>query len=330
MEVDGAMKVQNQNTTIFFGDNTRRERQNNVKEQENARSNIFAGNLNRKLDPIARKRQEAREKAMKIVSDAWAGEQELDGRLEESRNKIRQYQKEMGNAGEEINKLREERLALREAYSVEEDSQEEQDLKLLEKKVDAQIPGSGVTLTMEEKKRIAEIEEAGLTEYQQHALSLKEGEKAYRIEMEEAEEGIQAENAFIAGTKLNRLKSQTMIKADKSADAVLEAASDEIVGMLMDEAKDHIDEEMEEREETSREKAEKKKKEEEKLEELKEDKNKKKEFAEAISDQTEVVSQYMLELDGTMEAVQKEIKKIMDEMKLTEEELKGAAVDTVR
>ncbi len=148
--------------------------------------------------------------------------------------------------------------------------------------------------------------------------------------MEEAEEGIQAENAFIAGTKLNRLKSQTMIKADKSADAVLEAASDEIVGMLMDEAKDHIDEEMEEREETSREKAEKKKEEEEKLEELKEDKNKKKEFAEAISDQTEVVSQYMLELDGTMEAVQKEIKKIMDEMKLTEEELKGAAVDTVR
>ena len=66
--------------------------------------------------------------------------------------------------------------------------------------------------------------------------------------------------------------------------------------MLIDEAKDHMDEKMAEEKEAAEEKAEKEEAEEERIEKQNEKK--------------------------------KEIKKIVDEMKLLEEDIKGAAVDT--
>ena len=93
--------------------------------------------------------------------------------------------------------------------------------------------------------------------------------------------------------------------------------------MLVDEAKDHIDEEMEEKKEQALEKAEKEKEEEERLEKIREDKDEKEEFAEQVSDST----QLMTEADSAMEDVHRELKKVMDEMKLLEEDIKGAAVD---
>lgn len=321
------MKVHN--TTIFMGDNTRRERQNGVTEETSSRKTIFAGNFNKKLDPVAQKKQQARQQAMKIVRDAWSGEQELDADIEERRNKIRDYQSSMADANSKLKEIDENRQAIKDSYGVADDSMEEQDLKLLEKEVDAQQPGSGVQLTEEEEERLEQIKADGLTEYQQRALELKESEKTYEDQLQEAKAGAKAENCTITTMKINRLKSQTMIKASQSADEVLEAASQEIIGMLVDEAKEHIDEEMEEKKEAAEKKAEEEKEEEEKIEKIKEDKADKEEFTEEVAEQIEDMSAYMVEMDNTMGEVQQEIKKIMDEMKLLEEDLKGAAVDTV-
>lgn len=181
---------------------------------------------------------------------------------------------------------------------MEADSGEEENLKLLEKEMDAKKPGFGVHLTDEEREQLAEIKKAGLTEYQKRSLELKENGSMYEQEIDEAKEQIQTENAVIRGTRLERLKSQAMIKAQKSAGDVLEAASEQIVGMLIDEARDHMDEEVAEEKKAAEEKAEKEEAEEERIEKQKEKKK------------------------------EKEIKKIMDEMKLLEEDIKGAAVDT--
>ncbi len=294
MEVDGAMKVEN--TTVFLGDNTRRERNSSVVEEKSSGQNIFAGNLKKQFDPIAGKKQEARKKAMKIVGDAWEGERKIDDDLASRSAKIVKYRETLRKAGDELKEIESRRSELRENYGVEADSEEEENLKLLEKELAAKKIGSGIHLTKEEEEQLAEIKKTGLTEYQKRSLELKENGSQYEQEIEEAEKQIQTENAVIRGTRLERLKSQTMIKAQKSAEDVLEAASEQIVGMLIDEAKDHMDEKMAEEKEAAEEKAEKEEAEEERIEKQNEKK--------------------------------KEIKKIVDEMKLLEEDIKGAAVDT--
>ncbi len=294
MEVDGAMKVEN--TTVFLGDNTRRERNSSVVEEKSSGQNIFAGNLKKQFDPIAGKKQEARKQAMKIVGDAWEGERKIDDDLASRSAKIVKYRETLRKAGDELKEIESRRSELRENYGVEADSEEEENLKLLEKELAAKKIGSGIHLTKEEEEQLAEIKKTGLTEYQKRSLALKENGSQYEQEIEEAEKQIQTVNAVIRGAGLERRKSQRMIIEQKSAEDVLEAASEQIVGMLIDEAKDHMDEKMAEEKEAAEEKAEKEEAEEERIEKQNEKK--------------------------------KEIKKIVDEMKLLEEDIKGAAVDT--
>lgn len=287
------MKVQN--TTIFMGDDTLRARHGKGVEKSEGK-NIFAGNLNPAIDPIAQKRQDARQQAMKIVGDAWASDQKVDDDLALRRENIRNLQSEIGKANDELKKIEDQRVQLRDHYGVTEDSKEEQDLKLLAKEMDAKKPGSGVSLTKEEREQIAE-----------------------------ASAQIRMESAIITGTKLEMLKHQGMTKAQKAADDVMEAASDQIVGMLMEEAKDHIDEEMEEQKELAEERAEKKEELEERTQKNDEEDAREKALRDQIGDSTKL----MTESEDVMDDVQRELKKIVDKMKLLEEDIKGAAVDTM-
>lgn len=310
------MKVQNK--SIFMGESVQSERHDGANAKKNGRANVFAGDVNKAFDPIAQKKQQAREKAMKIVTDAWTGDRKLDESLEERRNKIRELEDTMKEAGSNLKWANEERAALRETYGFTEDSQEEQDLRLLEKQADNK------PLTKEEQERLAQIQEAGgPTEYQKHSLELYKTASAYKKEFEKAKEGIYQESAAIQSTKQERLKHDPMVKASKSAEEVMDAARKEIIGMLYDEAKDHIDEEMEEKKEAADKKAEKEEEEEERIEKRKEEKEKKEEFIEEISEDMTT----LLDADNLMDDVQKEIKKIMEEMKLLGEDMKGAAVD---
>lgn len=309
-----------------MGETTKRQRQEGIPEAENQSKNtIFAGNLNRMIDPIAKKRQEAREKAMKIVGEAFEGERQIDDDLEARRNKIGEMHSQMSAAKDEIKQIEEKRLALRDSYGIEEGSQEEQDLKLLEKEMDANKPDSGISLSEEEKKRLTELHEQGLTEYQQRSLEMKKGESLYQKEIETAEKMIVGENAVIRQTKLERLKTHPMADANKEAEAVLAAASEEIKNMLVEEGKEHIDEKMEEEKEAAEEKAEEEKEEEEKLEKIEEKKKQQEEFSEKISDMTTQV----VEMEEVKTDVLKEVQNILDKMKLLEEDIKGAAVNKI-
>ena len=316
-----------QNTTIFMGDSTRSERNQQIsKEQEgaNGQKNIFAGGLNGSLDPIARKQQEAKKQVMKIIGDARESDRKIEDGIAESRNNIKEQKKTIDKANDELKLIEEARQELKEHYGIEEDSQEEQDLKLLEKQRKSLKPDSGIHLTEEEKERIAQIKEEGLTEYQRRSMALLNSGSPYEKEISEAQKQIKAETGTISVLKEATLKSKTMIKAQKAADDVMDAAREDIIGMLADESKDHIDEEMEEKKEAAEEKAEKEQEEEEKIETRKEENEEQEAFAEQIAASTELV----VEAEKSMEDVQREIKKIMDDMKLLEEDLKGAAVDT--
>ena len=229
----------------------------------------------------------------------------------------------MGAANKSIKEIEDGRAALRDIYGVDSDSQEEQDLKLLEKGVRSKMPGSDITLSFDEQKKIKEIKANGLTEYQQRSIEMLESETSYITTAYEAKQEIMVENQIISATELERLKTHPMVDAQKQADAIMDEASKEIVGMLVDEAKEHIDEGAEK----EKEKAEAEK---EKAEELQERidaaKEKKKENEELTEDILEGVAD-ATETATDMNSAQQEIKDMMNKMKLIEDDIKGAAVD---
>ena len=317
------MKVQN--TSIFVGDASRSQRHGRAQQQECGKKNVFAGGMNQNFDPIAQKRQQAQKKAMQIVGDTWENERKIDLDMEERRNKIARLQNDIRQADDSVREMEDARQALRESYGVEADSKEQKDLELLAKEIDSQTPGKKVSLTQEEREEIERIKAQGLTEYQERSLGMKQDAQFYEKQIEEMRGEIDTENAVIRGTRLERLKKDPMVGAGKQAEKIKEAASKEIVGMLIDEAKDYIDEEMAEKTEEAEKKAEEEKEQEEKLEKLKEKKEEQEELTEAIAD----LAQDTVQLDDVKTDIQQEIKDMVTKMKLLEEDIKGAAVDAV-
>lgn len=332
------MKIQN--TSIYVGNDSaliqngvQQKKQALVKDNKPGGS-VFGGNLNNATDPIAQKKQQAREQAMKIVGDTWAGEQKIDADIEARRGRIRELKEEIGACNKEIQWFEEERTRLQEVYGVADDSKEQQDLELLTKEIDSKIPGKNVSLTKEEREQIARIKAGGLTEYQTRALELKELAGDYEVQKYKLSKEIETENAIISATRIERLKSDPMGDARKQADAVLEAASEEIVGMVMEAGVEYVDEKLEEQVEAAKERAEEKEIQEERLENIKEQKEETLETVERSKKKQERVSEEIVEtsaeltdIDTKQAEVQKELKEVMDKMKLLAEDIKGVKVD---
>ena len=279
--------------------------------------------LSAKVDPIAAKREEARKKAMQIVGNAFANEMKIDDDLNERRERVKSLQNDIGEANRAIKELEEGRAALKDKYGIDEDSQEEQDLKLLEKEARYKIPGSDVHFEKDELKRLGEIKKNGLTEYQQRSMEMFEQESSYIISSNANKQEIMMENQVIIATEIERLKTHSMVDARDQADAIQEEARKEIIGMMVDEAKDHIDKESKEQKEKA--KAEKEKEEElqARIDAVKEKRKESEKLAEDILEGVENVES----VQNDMNAAQQEVKDMMGKMKLIEDDIKGAAVD---
>ena len=316
------MRISN-NHNVFIGENIKQENQIKDKkhEQEN-RTDFFAGGLNQDLfeNKLLQKKKEAQEKALKVVGDAFAGDQEIDNDLQERRERIAALDQENQKLQEQIKEIDERQDALMEQYGIKEDSQEQKDLDLLRKE-DLYRRGKGPALTKDEQKRITELNEEGLTDYQKRQREWDAEKNHFQKDLDKNKEEILVENAIIRGTKLERLKHAPMAKAQKEADAIMDAASKEIIGMIMEEAKDTIDEEAEEEQEKA-----------EKLEEIQEEKEafieKQKEKREETEELLEEMPMKELVHMGQLkDEIKQEIKNIVSEMKLVAEDIKGAMVD---
>ena len=316
------MKVHN--NSVYMGDDVRSARHGEGDKIGNDnRKTVDGSALKSRFDPIAAKKEEARKKAMKIVGDAFANELKMDDDLNARRERIKSLQKDMGDANRAISEIEDSRAALRESYGVDENSQEEQDLRLLEKGARAKMPGSGIVMTYDELKQIKEIKANGLSEYQERSLEMLDYEASYVASAYEAKQEIMVENRIISATELERLKSHAMADAQKQADAVMDEASREIVGMLVGEAKDHIDEEAEKEKEKAQAEKEKEEELQERIDAVKEKKKEEEELTEEILDEVAKATSTMTDVN----AAQQEIKEMMNKMKLIEDDIKGAAVD---
>lgn len=316
------MRISN-HQNIFIGETIKQENQVKGKEhQKEGRTDFFAGGLNQDLfeNKLLQKKKEAQEKALKVVGDAFAGDQEIDNDIQERRDKIAALEQENQKLQSQINEISDRQDELMEQYGITADSQEQKDLELLRKK-DKWLKGEGPELTKEESERIAQLESEGLTEYQKRQREWDAEKKHFQNDLDKNKEEILVENAIIRGTKLERLKHAPMVKAQKEADAIQDAASKEIIGMIMEEAKDTIDEETKENQEKA-----------EKLEEIQEEKEafieKQKEKQEETEELLEnIPMEELVHMGQLKDEIKQEIKNIVSEMKLVAEDIKGAVVD---
>lgn len=333
------MKI-NQNVSIFAGADTAAGNAMNVFGFQNAKTaNSSVSFLKGQTDPIEQKRAMAKKQAYKVVSDTFASEKKIDDDLKAREERIGQLQSQGAQARKKLNAIGEEESQLRTEYGIDPNSQEQKDLELL-KQYNRGKYGRNSTLSAEEQQRASELEKQGLTEYQERALNLDMERYAHEDAVQEAESGIVQESATIRAMSLERLKHHPMLDATEEAEGILEAANDEIIGMLREEAKKHIDEKQEEELEKAKEHKEEKEEEEKRLEEAKE----RREEMEALADpekaeekhkykpddslNNDVITEQFVKMGQVKNDVQQEVADIMSQMKLVVEDVKGIKVDT--
>ena len=322
------MKVQKE-LSIYMGESTRAMRRQEMEEQQAGKGkknqkSVFAGDLNGIQDNILLKQQKARKEALKVVTDTWSGDKKIDAGLKERRERIKSLQEEVGNAQKELADIARQQEDLQERYGVDADSAEQKDLELLLKEREEKR-NPEVSLTKEERERLAELKGQELTEYQSRVLELDSYGDYHRKVIAEGEKQIKIENQIIKDTKLERLKKDPMQKAQEQAEAIEEAAGKEILGMLAEEGKEHVDKEQEEKAEQAEEAKEAKEEQEDLLAKRKDEREEARERAEALAES--LPTEQLLSLDKIQDDINKEIQNIVDKMKLIEEDIKGAAVD---
>lgn len=280
------MKV-DQNITLFVGGQPGNSltTEGAGKKQEN-RKTVFAGDLNDQggtlQDRIEQKKKEAQKQALKIVSDVFEGDASIDEDMENRRQNVK-------NLAEGRKRLMEEK--------------------------------AGVEARSEDLEKAFEAGEISEEDYAAEKGNLSEEQKVREKELDANESQIMQENAVIAGTRIERLKHDPMVEAQKEAADIMDAARDEIIGMIREEGKDHVDEETEKREEQAEEIKEEKEEKEEFIEEQKEHRKEEEELLE------EMPTEEMISLDRIQSDVRQEVQNIIDKMKLLEEDIKGAVVD---
>ncbi len=258
------------------------------KKQEN-RKTIFAGDMKQQggslQDRIEQKKKEAQKQALKVVSDTFAVDSGIDEDMENRRQNVK-------GLVEDRKRLTEEKAA--------------------------------VDIRSEDLEKAYEAGEISPEDYETEKASLREEQKVRDKELNENESRIMQENATISGTRLERLKHHAMVDAQGQVEDILDAARDEIVGMVVDDSKAHVDEETEKREEQAEEIKEEKEEKEEFIEEQKEHREEQEELLE------EMPTEEMVSLDRIQSDVKQEVQNILDKMKLIAEDIKGAVVDENR
>ena len=325
-------------------------------QKKNNTTSIFAGDLGIGMqnDMITQRKQSAQRLALKIIGDAWNSDRKIDQTIEGYQDKIAQLKAEIEENCNQIDLRDEWKEKLRQEYGVAQDSQEQQDLKLLEREADVEANKfrsnqKPIFLTDEEQERLNEIHEQGLTEYQERCMKFHGQQNSLKTANDKLQTKIQGYNQAITSTKQERLKSHEMADAQKRAAEVLAEASKEVIGMLMDEAKDHVDEELEEKVEEAKKEAEEKAEQEEKIEERKEaqeelearineaharnieQEERRREAEERSREDTDLLDSMMDVgmggLGATAADVKAAIREMLHKMKLLEEDLKGSVID---
>lgn len=369
------MEINGHNTIVNPNANTMGRKENGLNPKNGGQmrnGSINMNELNGKMDSILSRRQRAQKKAMKVVGDAWNADRKFTSDLKERRNHVTELQGSLVENKEQLEACNADMEKIREIYGIEEGSQEQRDVELaalwnkyksfgnlslkfseLDETLDAKETWeelTGVSLNDEDWQRMVELkgEISSPTLYQQRAMDIMERTDFFQKKFDDAQIDLMSEDSAIRTVKIERLKEHGMVDAQKEADEINAAASKEIIGMLVGEAQDHIDEAIEEKKEEAKEKAEEKEEREEKIEEQRTEKELQQEQLEIKQEESHIAQETKIEqrkkareqaeliedAEGSTLSTgmstsdaQLAIKEMLQKMKLLEEDLKGAALD---
>ena len=321
------MKINN--ISMYVGDNY---------EQKN--NNVISAPLQKKniTDPLENIKNLAKKKALKVVSDAYKAEQQIDDDIKERREKIRELTSVVADNKKAILDIEDKINALAGSYNIDKDSEEYKDTQLLLKSIDSELAGSQTKLTDEEKEKLENMDMDNLTEYQKRAMELKYSEHPYATKAYDALKTIEDQNAVIRQTKIERNKSHGVADAKKQAKEIQENARKEIINTLADQGRSHVEEVMDEKVKEAKEEAKEEEERELRIDKIKAKAEETKELASEIREHrqkdTEHLIQDILESTNageatvdTVEDAQNKVKDMMRKMKLIEDDLKGTTVD---
>lgn len=260
--------------------------------------------LNQEDDSIEGKRQEAREKAMKLVKGAWDGDSAIDNSVQERNDHYKQMQQEANDANQQVASLQEQKDALLEEYNG-----------------DTSNP-----------------------EYIERSIGLSKQMNKFSADAQHAQDAMRDDVGDVHAINIERLKTHGMVDAADAAEGIMDAANQEIIGMAMEDAKEFIDEKLEENEEAAKKTEEEKEEQEKHLEELQENKELQEALIAGNQEAVEEARQQQQKhdasddvdmdqiLDAAMtmdlnQSVQQGLDDIKNSMNLLEADLKGIKVD---
>ncbi len=308
------------------------------------RKTFFAAESNLVNDPIAQKRKDAQKKAWKIISDAWEQDKAVDADIAERKEIYSTNKAQFEKASAELAAVGNEKNALKEYYEIDPESDEQKNLELMERYQD-QKKGliNGEMLSEEECARAEALMGQPLTDYQARALELNDIEGDWEIRYRDSKKIMDNMVDDIKDIEIELLQSNPMQDAKASADAVMEAASKDIMATIIQDAKEKVDETMEETEKKAEEAAEEKEEKEEELEEIRVERaiqraiiegtreavlEAKEETEKEDTPDVEIGDIALMTKQGThMEDAKQNLNDLKYEMKLMEADLKGIKID---
>lgn len=293
-------ETENNNINLFAGNNTIKDIQNQKNQtSKNNPDSLYAGDMNLYNEAVTKKTN-ARKRAMKLIMDTYGNDKKIDDGLNEIREHQKRLSENLDTANSELNRLKESKEQLKEKYEIEEDSQEQKDLELLEK-----YHKEPFSLSKEEIERLKNM--GPVTDYQRETMELNALQNDWQKVADAASEGIVNASEAISTIQIERLKTHEMTDAQTESKEILESSVKEITGMILSEAKDKVDEELEE-----------------KVDEAKEAKEKEK----AAQEKEESIENTDTENEDT-EKLMKDLKKIIDEEQVVEDDIKGLIMDAI-
>ncbi len=211
---------------------------NKISESNNQKiTSIYAGNLNLARDPVEVRKANGQKQAIRAILETFSKELNIDSNIDEMRTKQEELRSDMSVYHDKLASVQKMKEELRKGYEVSEYSEEEMDVNLIIKGVN-----NPEALTDEEKQRLESI--GSLTDYQKEMLECNKIETYWNNNLNNANSSINSISIAVSSIQLDRQKHNPVLEAKEAAQDIIDITSKEVIGMLLEESKDTIDEKL--------------------------------------------------------------------------------------
>lgn len=170
--------------------------------------------------------------ALQIKLGQFTKELEVDDLIQNHAANRDALQEEAGTNQEQVKRLNQLKSELKETCNIDDDSKEQQDFLILEKKA------LNKDLTKEEQARLDNM--GPMTQYQAAALEYSKMADIYQKRADDALDKSYQEGKTISAIKLGRVKSHPMVDANQQAEDLLKQVDEEVKKALSQEVMDRV------------------------------------------------------------------------------------------